>query len=243
MRFTNRVVVVTGAGSGLGLEVARQFADEGAHVIGADLTIAEPQPGVIPVIADVTTEEGVQSIIDEATARWGRVDILSNNVGWVSYSSALDCSVEEFRQSFEVNVLAAFLLTRAVLPSMIATGSGSIVNTASTAGIVGLRDRAAYCSNKAAVISFTRQVAVQYAGDGVRANSVAPGAMETPMLQRAFQQREDPAAARSAAEKSIPTGRLATPVEVARTILYLSSDDAAQITGTNVVIDGGITAA
>ena len=242
MSFTDKVVLVTGAGSGLGFEVARQFAAEGAHVIGADLRLDDVPDGVTPVAADVSTEAGVQTILDETLARWGRVDLLSNNVGWVSYSNALDCTVDEFRQSFEVNVLSAFLLTRAVLPSMIENRGGSIVNTASTAGLVGLRDRAAYCANKAAVISFTRQVAVQYAGDGIRSNSVSPGAMATPMLERAFQKRDDPAAARALAESSIPMGKLATPEEVARTILYLSSEAAGHITGTNIVIDGGITA-
>ncbi len=135
-----------------------------------------------------------------------------------------------------------FLGTEHTLPHMLAAGSGAIVNTASVAGLVGLRDRAAYCASKGAVIAFTRQVAIQYAGTGVRCNCICPGTIDSPWVARLLEQDEDPEAARTALVGRQPLGRLGQPVEVAKAAVYLASDAAAFVTGAALVIDGGIYA-
>ena len=143
---------------------------------------------------------------------------------------------------FSVNVRGVFLGTKHALPHMLSAGRGSIVNTASIAGLVGLRDRSAYCASKGAVIAFTRQVALQYAGTGVRCNCVCPGTVDSPWVGRLLDEAEDPAVARAALTARQPVGRLGTPEEIAKAVLYLASDDASFVTGSAMVIDGGLTA-
>jgi NAD(P)-dependent dehydrogenase (short-subunit alcohol dehydrogenase family) len=139
-------------------------------------------------------------------------------------------------------VRGVFLGTKAALPSMLAQGRGVIVNTASVAGMVGFRDRAAYCASKGAVIALTKQVAVQYASQGIRCNCVCPGTVDSPWVGRLMGGTDDPAATRAALVARQPLGRLGQPDEVAKAVVYLASDDAAFITGSELVIDGGIVA-
>src|SRR5690606_34765938 len=153
-----------------------------------------------------------------------------------------DCSVEEWDHLFAVNARAVFLTTQAVIPQMVSRRSGVIVNTASAAGIVGLKDRAAYCASKGAVLALTRQVAVQYAEYGVRCLSVCPGTVDSPWLERLLAEAPDPEARRQELVARQPLGRLASPTEIARAIAYAASDDAAFMTGSELVIDGGILA-
>jgi NAD(P)-dependent dehydrogenase (short-subunit alcohol dehydrogenase family) len=223
--------------------MASKFRAEGAQVFAADL-----HPGGVPerttgLQVDVTDEDSVRALIDRAVGATGRLDVLCNNAGTGSTADPISCSVEEWDNVFAVNARGVFLGTRHALPVMLAQHSGVIVNTASAAGLVGLKDRAAYCASKGAVIAFTRQVAVQYAGTGIRCNSICPGTVDSPWVGRLLAATDDPEQARQALVARQPMGRLGDPAEIAAAALYLASDDAAFITGTELVLDGGLLAA
>lgn len=241
-RFEDRRVVVTGAGSGIGRELVSILLDEGARVVGVDKDPAGVPAGAVTVVADLAAPDQVAGAMQEAMAALSAVDVLCNNAGVGSTKSVVDCSVEEWDHLFAVNARAVFLTTQAVIPQMVSRRSGVIVNTASAAGIVGLKDRAAYCASKGAVLALTRQVAVQYAEYGVRCLSVCPGTVDSPWLERLLAEAPDPEARRQELVARQPLGRLASPTEIARAIAYAASDDAAFMTGSELVIDGGILA-
>lgn len=241
-RFADRTVIVTGAASGIGFEMARQFREEGAVVYAADLRPDGVPAGSHPVQVDVTDPDSVAALVARAVTDTGRLDVICNNAGASSTSDPLSCTVEDWDRTFAVNARGVFLGTKYALTPMLAQRSGAIVNTASVAGQVGLKDRAAYCASKGAVIAFTRQVAVQYAGTGVRANCVCPGTVDSPWVGRLLAASDDPAAARASLVARQPMGRLGTPAEIATAALYLASDDAAFVTGSELVIDGGLLA-
>lgn len=241
-RFEGRTVVVTGAGSGIGYEMARRFAAEGAEVFAADLNPDLAPDGTNALRADVSDAADVEAMITTAIDATGRIDVLCNNAGIGSTTDAIACTPEEWDRVFAVNARGVFLGTRAALPHMLARGTGVIVNTASVAGLVGLRDRAAYCASKGAVISFTKQVALQYAGTGVRCNCICPGTVDSPWVGGLLEKADDPSAAREALIARQPMGRLGQPEEIAEAALYLASDVAAFVTGTALVIDGGLVA-
>jgi len=241
-RFAGKVAIVTGAGSGIGYEIAAQLMAEGARVLACDVEPDGVPDGSLAHAVDVSDEHQVTGMASAALDAFGRVDILCNNAGIGSTTDVLGCSLEDWERVFSVNVRGVFLGTKAVLPTMLEQGSGAIVNTASVAGMVGFRDRAAYCASKGAVIALTKQVAVQYAASGVRCNCVCPGTIDSPWVGRLMDGTEDPAATRAALTARQPLGRLGQPSEVAKAVLYLASDDAAFMTGTELVIDGGIVA-
>lgn len=242
MRFDGWTFVVTGAGSGIGWETARLALEEGATVVAGDLDPSGAPEGAVPVKVDVSSPDEVNALVATALDRTGRLDVMCNNAGIGSTTDTLGCTVEEWDRLFSVNARGVFLGTKAVLPTMLEAGRGSIVNTASVAGMVGIPERAAYCATKGAVIAYTKQVAVQYASRGVRCNCVCPGTVDSPWVGRLLAAVPDPKARRQALVARQPLGRLAQPVEIARAILYLASDDAAFVTGTALVIDGGIVA-
>lgn len=241
-RFTDRTVIVTGAASGIGRAMAERFRDEGATVHGGDLDPDGVPEGCRAHPVDVSDEEQVAALVDAAIRDTGRVDVLCNNAGTGSTADVLGCTPEEWDRVFAVNARGVFLGTRSVLPHMLDRGAGAIVNTASVAGMVGLRDRAAYCASKGAVIAFTRQVAIQYAGTGVRCNCICPGTVDTPWVADLLDQAEDPAGRRNELIARQPAGRLGTPEEIAEAALYLASDAAGFVTGSALVIDGGLVA-
>lgn len=242
-RFEGRTAVVTGAGSGIGFEMARLLLEEGAVVIAADLDPSAVPEGATGVRTDVSVAEQVEALIKTAVDQTGRIDVLLNNAGIGSTADPVECSVEDWDRVFAVNVRGVFLGTKFAVPHMLEQGAGSIVNTSSVAGIIGLANRASYCASKGAVTAFTKQVAVQYAGTGVRCNCVCPGTVDSPWVGRLLDETEDPAATRAALIARQPMGRLGQPEEIARAALYLASDEAAFITGTALIIDGGLTAA
>jgi NAD(P)-dependent dehydrogenase (short-subunit alcohol dehydrogenase family) len=242
MRFEGRTAVVTGAASGIGAEMARLFFAEGAVVVAGDLDPSTVPEGTIPVVVDVSDPQSVEALLQRTVAETGRVDVLCNNAGIGSTADVLSCTPEEWDRVFAVNARGVFLGTKYALPHMLRQGSGSIINTASAGGLAGLRDRAAYCASKGAVVTFTKQVALQYAATGVRCNCLCPGTVDSPWVGGLLSGTDDPVAARAALVARQPMGRLAAPTEIARAALYLASDDAAFVTGTAFVIDGGFLA-
>jgi meso-butanediol dehydrogenase / (S,S)-butanediol dehydrogenase / diacetyl reductase len=237
-RFDGKAALITGAGSGIGLETAQLLLGEGATVFAADLDPSGVPSGSEPLKVDVSDAGDMERMINEV----GRIDVLCNNAGIGSTADPISCSVDEWDRLFSVNARGVFLGTKFVLPGMLERGYGSIVNTASVAGLFGLKDRAAYCASKGAVVAFTKSVAIQYADKGIRCNCVCPGTVESPWVKRLLDATDDPEATRDALIARQPLGRLARPDEIAKAIVYLASDDAAFVTGEALVIDGGIMA-
>lgn len=242
-RFAGRTAIVTGAGSGIGFEVAARLRDGGARVFAADVDPSGAPEGCEAIHVDVSNEAQVARMVSDAIAATGRIDVLVNNAGIGSTADVARCSPAEWERVFAVNVHGVFLGCHHAVPHMLEQGGGVIVNTASIAGMVGLPDRAAYCASKGAVIALTRQIAVQYAGRGIRCNCVCPGTVDSPWVGRLLAEADDQGVARSVLIARQPMGRLGRPAEIADAICYLASDDAAFITGSALVIDGGLTAA
>jgi len=230
--------LVTGAGSGIGAAVARRLAAQGANVVLADLSLAaveqlagELGPAARPVQLDVRDEERVAAAMAD-------LDVLVNVAGIGSTTNAPDTPLDVWENVFAVNARGTFLCCKHAIPGMIARGGGSIVNVASIAGLVGLRNRAAYSASKGAVISLTRALAVDHVGDGIRVNAVAPGTVDSPWVRRLVEEVGESLDALRARQ---PLGRLGTPDEIADAVLYLAT--AEFVTGSVLVIDGGLTAA
>ena len=242
MRFEGRTVIVTGAASGIGSAMARAFVAEGAVLYAGDLDVGSISSSeqTFPVQTDVTSEADVKRLVDKAFEDTGRLDVICNNAGIGSTTDPVSCTVEEWDRVFAVNARGVFLGTKHALTHMLPAGRGAIVNTASVGGLVGLRNRTSYCASKGAVISFTKQVALQYAGTGVRCNCICPGTVDSPWVGRLLGEAEDPEAERAALVARQPMGRLGTPDEIAQAALYLASDAADFVTGTSLVIDGGL---
>jgi 2-keto-3-deoxy-L-fuconate dehydrogenase len=239
-RFTGKRALVTGAGSGIGEAVARGLHAEGAELLLADVR-AEPVEAIAaelgeratPVTLDVRDEQAVRRAVAD-------LDVLANVAGIGSTTSAPETALEAWEDVFAVNARGTFLCCKHAIPSMVARGGGSIVNMGSVAGLVGLRNRAAYCASKGAVIALTRALAIDHVADGVRVNAVCPGTVDSPWVRQLV---DDLGESLDALRARQPMGRLGTPGEIATAVLYLASDDAAFVTGTAFVIDGGLTAA
>lgn len=240
--FRGRTALVTGGGSGIGLEIVRALLARSATVIAADVCTDDIPAEAHAIALDVSDEDQVRSAAEALSQRFGVVDTLFNNAGIGSVHNVLDCTVGEWDRVFAVNVRGPFLCTKYFLPAMLAKGLGVIVNTASIAGIIGLRDRAAYAASKGALIALTRQIAIQWAAAGIRCTCVCPGTVDSPWVQRLLDQADDPSRMRAELTARQPVGRLGTPKEVAQAAIFLASDDAAFITGSELIIDGGITA-
>jgi 2-keto-3-deoxy-L-fuconate dehydrogenase len=252
MKLENRVAVITGAGSGIGRAMALQFAREGARIVAADLNpdaadettqMVGGAGGVCEAFAvDAKEPDQVRAMIERANELYGQIDILCNNAGIGSTTDVVECEPDEWDRVMTVNVKSVYLGCKYAIPHMIERGGGVIINTASVAGMVGIIKRASYCASKGAVIALTKQVAIEYVKQNIRVNCLCPGTVDSPWVGRLLDQADDRAAARQALEARQPMGRLGTPPEVAAAALYLASDDAAFITGTGLVIDGGWTA-
>ena len=238
MNVAGHTALVTGAGSGIGASVARRLAAAGARVILADLSLdaveelaRELGPEARALQLDVRDEEQV------APAAAG-LDVLVNVAGIGSTTSAPETSLEVWEDVFAVNARGTFLCCKHAIPDMAARGGGSIVNVASVAALVGLRNRAAYCASKGAVVALTRALAVDHVGDGIRVNAVCPGTVDSPWVRRLV---EDAGESLDALRARQPLGRLGTTEEIAEAVEYLVSAEFA--TGTVLVVDGGLTAA
>jgi len=244
-RFTGKVVVVTGAGGGIGGAIGERFAREGAHVVlcdrdadaaGATRERIEELGWSASVEAfDVADGGDVASAVDRIIAAHGRIDVLANNAGINRRGALLDLAEDDWRVSFAVNVDSLFHLCRAVLPHMIEAGGGAIVNTASQWGLHPAPGHIAYNVTKAAVVAFTQNLARDYAPQGVRVNAVAPGEVHTPMLEAGLAR-----SGRTVADLDalVPFGRIGKPEEIAAIIAFLASDDAPYMTGAIVEATG-----
>lgn len=243
-RFAGKRAFVTGSGQGIGRAIVLGLAAEGADVFAASRTpskmhdLPEAAPSVTPLGVDVTDRDAV----DRAVADAGPLDILVNCAGWVHTGTVLECSDEDWANSFDVNVTSAFRCIRAALPRMLERGGGVIVNVASVASsISGVPQRAAYAASKAAMIGLTKSVARDFIARGVRCNALCPGTTHSPSLEDRIQSAADPDAMRRAFVARQPLGRLGTVEEMAAAAMYLASDDAAFMTGNVLVVDGGQT--
>jgi NAD(P)-dependent dehydrogenase (short-subunit alcohol dehydrogenase family) len=238
MSFAGKRALVTGAGSGIGAAVARRLAAGGADVILADVALPPIETlareiGGQPLQVDVRDEEQV------APAMAG-LDVLVNVAGIGSTTTAPETPLDVWEEVFAVNARGTFLCCKYAIPGMAERRGGSIVNIASVAALVGLRNRAAYCASKGAVVALTRALAVDHVADGIRVNAVCPGTVDSPWVRRLV---EDAGESLEALRARQPMGRLGLPEEIADAVAYLASDAAAFVTGTTLVIDGGLTAA
>jgi NAD(P)-dependent dehydrogenase (short-subunit alcohol dehydrogenase family) len=251
-RFSDRVVLITGAASGLGLATARRFAGEGAHLVlvdwaadALDSAVAEISSAgtkVIGIEGDVSKAETAQRAVSAAVEAFGRIDVLFNNAGIdpLTARSLVETTEEQWDSIFGVNLKSFFLFVRETIPVMKANGGGAIVNTASSAGMKASSQEAAYGISKAAVIALTRSLARDFSGDGIRTNAICPGFLEAMTSDRRAGVPEEQLRARSAkASQLVPMGREGTYDEVAQAVLFLASDESSYTSGASLLMDGG----
>jgi NAD(P)-dependent dehydrogenase (short-subunit alcohol dehydrogenase family) len=244
----DRVAVVTGAGSGIGLASARRLAAEGAVVVAVDIDdatgkAAAEQAGGTFIAADVSSEDEVRELYKSVALRHGRIDIAFNNAGISppEDDSILSTSLEAWRRVQEVNLTSVYLCCKHAIPYMQRQGKGSIINTASFVAVLGAAtSQISYTASKGGVLAMTRELGVQFAREGIRVNALCPGPVNTPLLRELFAKDPERAARRLV---HIPIGRFAEPEEIAAAVAFLASDDASFITASEFLVDGGISGA
>lgn len=246
-----RWAVVTGAGSGIGFATARRLAADGWEVAAVDVDAQGLQRAVDAVeadggraraqLADVTDRVGVADAL-QAIQQDGGIGVLVNNAGIGVAATTAETADEDWDRVLAVDLTGVFVCCRAVLPGMLTAGGGRIVNVASVAGVVGVRNRAAYCAAKAGVIGLTRALAVDHAADGIRANAICPGTVATEWIGKILADAPDPEAARATMSARQLDGRMGTPEEVAAGIAFLAGDEARFANGAAFVMDGGMSA-
>ena len=248
MRLEGKVALVTGAGSGIGRATAERFAEEGALVACADWRADAAQATAesigdraLGVEMDVTKTPSIQAGVARTVEEFGGLDVLVCNAGVTIVGSVMDLSEEQWDQELSTNLKSVFLCAKAAWEHLVARGGGSILSTASMAGQWAIPADAAYCASKAGVIMLTKCMALDGAKQNVRANCVCPGYTQTPMIEGYFEAQPDPAAAKLFAAAMHPLGRLGDPLDHANAFVYLASDEAKWVTGTALVVDGGIT--
>ena len=245
--LSGRVGIVTGAGGGIGREIARRLTREGmvVAVLDRDSAAAEAaaaEIGGLALAADVTSPKEVSGAVDTVLARLQRIDVLVNNAGIAWMGPAMDMPLEALQAMLRVNVEGVFIVTRAVLPHMMASRSGSVVNLASWAGKTGNANFAGYCASKFAVIGLTQALAREMAPHSIRVNAICPGIVVDTAMRSAIevQQRHYGLPDTAEREKSIPIGRVSVPDDVARIAAFLASDEASYMTGESINLSGGL---
>jgi NAD(P)-dependent dehydrogenase (short-subunit alcohol dehydrogenase family) len=246
MDFTDQVAIVTGGASGMGAATARELVAAGARVIIVDKNVVmatafAEEIGAEVLIGDVSDSAFCDEVVERVVDWYGRLDILINAAGIIVRADALGTSDEQWQQVMNVNVSGVFYLSRAAVKVMKAQGKGAIVNFGSIWGGVGAAGVVAYCASKGAVHQLTRAMALDHVNDGIRINAVCPGEVNTPMLSS---ERSEPVTEEilQRIASTVPMQRLADPVEIARVVLFLASDDASYMTGAMVNVDAGYTA-
>jgi NAD(P)-dependent dehydrogenase (short-subunit alcohol dehydrogenase family) len=247
-RLQDKVAVITGAGSGIGLASARRFASEGAKVVCVDIDdlagkAAADDVGGIFVHADVTVDADVQAMYGTAVETFGGLDIAFNNAGISppDDDSILTTEVDAWRRVQEVNLTSVYLCCKYAIPHMQARGGGSIINTASFVAVMGsATSQISYTASKGGVLAMSRELGVQFARERIRVNALCPGPVNTPLLQELFAKDPERAARRLV---HIPIGRFAEPAEIAAAVAFLASDDSSFITASTFLVDGGISGA
>lgn len=259
-KLAGRIAIITGAGSsgpgwGNGKATAVLFAREGATVVACDLNLEAAQDTADIITseggachafeADVTDQASVERLVSEAVGRFGRIDILHNNVGTLALGGPVEASLESWRRVLDVNLTSMFLTCKSVLPIMVAGGGGAIVNVSSIVAVTSVGPHyISYSASKAAVNQFTRSVAIEYAGRNVRCNAIMPGLMRTPMVEQTLGRGLPPSELEAMLERrdaACPMGRMGDAWDVAKSALFFASDESGYVTGQVLAVDGGVT--
>lgn len=250
MNFKDKVVLVTGGSRGIGKAIALKFAENGARVIitsskseGEELSNQFKELGTegCHIKGDVSREESVKEVIRKAIERFGRIDVLVNNAGIVIPGNLETTTMDDFDKTMDINVKGTFLMSKYTVTEMKKTGGGVIVNIGSVAALKGHIDRMAYCASKGAVVAMSRAMAAEYVKDNIRVNVICPGTTFTPAIDEKIKNAADPEAMKNAFVARQPMGRLGTPDEIAQAVLFAACEEAAYMTGSILVIDGGMT--
>jgi NAD(P)-dependent dehydrogenase (short-subunit alcohol dehydrogenase family) len=240
-RLVDKVCVITGAAGGIGAATAARFEREGAIVVGVDLL--EHTVGSLSISADITSEDAVVSMYADARERFGRIDVLFNNAGIspTNDASVVDTALEAYERVQATNLRSVFLCCKHGIPHLVASGGGSVINTASFVAVIGsATSQISYTASKGGVLAMSRELGVEFAKQGVRVNALCPGPVDTPLLRELY--ASDPAAAQRRLVH-VPMGRFAEATEVANAVLFLASDESSYVNATEFLVDGGISAA
>jgi NAD(P)-dependent dehydrogenase (short-subunit alcohol dehydrogenase family) len=253
MRLEGQVALVTGAAMGIGKEIARLFAQEGAAVIAADIDkgggestgeeIRQAGGRCLFHRTDVSVEQEVETLVAAGTKEFGRIGVLVNVVGIAHESQAHLLDLDDWDRVLRVNLTSMFLCAKHVLPGMLEAKHGSIVNLTSVQGLLGFPSYPHYAASKGGIISLTRQLAREYASQGVRVNCIAPGTVDTPMNAEIMARVPNPTELRATWDRMHPLGRIGQPIDIAWGALFLACDESSWITGQCLAIDGGLSAA
>ena len=243
-RLNNKHAIVTGGNSGIGKEIVKAFIRENCIVSVFDINCDDDYKNnnnVKYFQTDVTSEQSIQKSLRKSIEFMGSLEILVNNAGIGKAGNVVTTSIVDWDNIIKVNLTGTYLVTKNSMEYLIKSHNSSIVNIASVAGVVAVKDRFAYSTSKGGVISLTKSIALDFVDENIRANSICPGTVNTPWVQRITQNYDNPEKARELMRQRQPLGRLGEPEEIAMAAVYLASDESKFVTGTSLIIDGGLT--